>query len=103
MTPLRRRVLFRGAPHARRLPASLAAVLTLALALTLAPGTTPQAVAAGERVGVWLTTTSDAGGRNVTRGLAEQTPVNFGPVQGGADQTITVDEATTYQRFEGGG
>ncbi|MET8116351.1 lectin [Streptomyces prasinus] len=103
MTSPRRRAPFRGTPPSRRLPAMLAAVLTLALALTLAPGVTQQAAAAGERVDVWLTTTSDTGGRNVTRGLAPQTPVHFGPAGGGADQTITVDEATRYQQFEGGG
>ncbi|MEV7531762.1 ricin-type beta-trefoil lectin domain protein [Streptomyces hydrogenans] len=64
------------------------------------PGT---AQAAGERVDVWLTTTSDAGGRTVTRGLAPQAPLAFGPAGGGATHTITVDESTTYQQFEGGG
>nr|WP_242483833.1 ricin-type beta-trefoil lectin domain protein [Streptomyces sp. NE5-10] len=64
------------------------------------PGT---AQAAGERVDVWLTTTSDAGGRTVTRGLAPQAPLAFGPAGGGANHTITVDESTTYQQFEGGG
>nr|WP_229891323.1 lectin [Streptomyces lavendofoliae] len=64
------------------------------------PGT---ARAAGERVDVWLTTTSDAGGRTVTRGLAQQSPLAFGPAGGTANRTITVDENTTYQRFEGGG
>lgn len=59
--------------------------------------------AAGERVDVWLTTTSDAGGRTVTRGLAPQAPTAFGPAGGGASHTIAVDEATTYQQFEGGG
>lgn len=103
MTPLRRGVTLRRTPPFRRLPAMLALALVLALALTLAPGTTQQAVAAGERVDVWLTTTSDTGGRNVTRGLAPQTPVHFGSAGGGADQTITVDETTTYQQFEGGG
>ncbi|MEU2244618.1 ricin-type beta-trefoil lectin domain protein [Streptomyces sp. NPDC018338] len=61
------------------------------------------AEAAGERVDVWLTTTSDAGGRTVTRGLAPQTPIAFGPAGGSANRTITVDENTTYQQFEGGG
>ncbi|MEU3481956.1 ricin-type beta-trefoil lectin domain protein [Streptomyces sp. NPDC033753] len=61
------------------------------------------AEAAGERVDVWLTTTSDAGGRTVTRGLAPQTPISFGPAGGSANRTITVDENTTYQQFEGGG
>ncbi|MFD7576717.1 glucosylceramidase, partial [Streptomyces sp. NPDC059810] len=64
------------------------------------PGT---AQAAGERVDVWLTTTSDSGGRTVTRGLAQQTPLAFGPAGGTASHTITVDENTTYQQFEGGG
>ncbi|MFE0450181.1 lectin [Streptomyces sp. NPDC058914] len=103
MTPSRRPDLLRGTPPSRRLPATLAAVLALALALLATPAATPQAVAAGERVDVWLTTTSDAGGRNVTRGLAQQAPVNFGASGGAADQIITVDETTTYQQFEGGG
>ncbi|MFF2214100.1 lectin [Streptomyces antibioticus] len=93
----------RGTPSSGRLPATVAAVLLLVLALSVGPGLTPQAAAAGERVDVWLTTTSDAAGRNVTRGLAQQTAVNFGSAGGGADQTITVDEGTTYQQFEGGG
>ncbi|MFF8375899.1 ricin-type beta-trefoil lectin domain protein [Streptomyces sp. NPDC015661] len=61
------------------------------------------AEATGERVDVWLTTTSDAGGRTVTRGLAPQAPIAFGPSGGSANRTITVDENTTYQQFEGGG
>ncbi|MCX5173326.1 lectin [Streptomyces antibioticus] len=93
----------RGTPSSGRLPATVAAVLLLVLALSVGPGLTPRAAAAGERVDVWLTTTSDAAGRNVTRGLAQQTAVNFGSAGGGADQTITVDEGTTYQQFEGGG
>ncbi|MFF3941768.1 ricin-type beta-trefoil lectin domain protein [Streptomyces phaeofaciens] len=93
----------RGTPPSHRLPAAVTAVLLLVLVLTVGPGLTPQAAAAGERVDVWLTTTSDAAGRNVTRGLAQQAAVNFGPSGGGADQTISVDESTTYQQFEGGG
>ncbi|MFE8015086.1 lectin [Streptomyces antibioticus] len=93
----------RGTPSSGRLPATVAAVLLLVLALSVGPGLTPRAAAAGERVDVWLTTTSDAAGRNVTRGLAQQAAVNFGSAGGGADQTITVDEGTTYQQFEGGG
>ncbi|MFE0731497.1 lectin [Streptomyces antibioticus] len=93
----------RGTPSSGRLPATVAAVLLLVLALSVGPGLTPQAAAAGERVDVWLTTTSDAAGRDVTRGLARQAAVNFGSAGGGADQTITVDEGTTYQQFEGGG
>jgi glucosylceramidase len=77
----------------------MAAVCLLALMSVLSP----TASAADEPVGVWLTTTSDAGGRNVTRGLEPQAPVRFGPAGGTANHTITVDEGTTYQRFEGGG
>ena len=51
--------------------------------------------AAGETVNIWLTTTSDAGGRTVTRGLQQQTPVAFAAGSGGASQTITVNEDTT--------
>ncbi|WP_030757929.1 ricin-type beta-trefoil lectin domain protein [Streptomyces griseus] len=92
----------RGAGRRSR-PRPLAALLTGALVaaglVLAAPG---GAQAAGERVDVWLTTTSDAGGRTVTRGLAPQAPLSFGPA-GGAGRTVTVDESTTYQRFEGGG
>ncbi|MFJ8693307.1 ricin-type beta-trefoil lectin domain protein [Streptomyces roseolilacinus] len=89
----------RGRP--RRLVASLVACVLAAGALVAAgPGT---AQAANERVDVWLTTTSDAAGRTVTRGLAQQAPLAFGPAGGTAARTITVDEGTTYQRFEGGG
>ncbi|MBD0422616.1 RICIN domain-containing protein [Streptomyces sp. TRM S81-3] len=103
MTSSRRHHPLRGAPPALRFLAALTVVLLLALALTAAPGVTSRAAAAGERVDVWLTTTSDSAGRNVTRGLAQQSPVGFGPAGGSADQTVTVDEGTTYQRFEGGG
>ncbi|MFF5284800.1 ricin-type beta-trefoil lectin domain protein [Streptomyces sp. NPDC012756] len=73
------------------------------LASGLVMGGPGVAQAAGERVDVWLTTTSDAGGRTVTRGLAPQTPTAFGPAGGSASHTIAVDESTTYQQFEGGG
>ncbi|GIG02636.1 RICIN domain-containing protein [Catellatospora citrea] len=63
----------------------------------------PSAYAAGESVSVWLTTTSDSGGRTVTRGLQQQVNINFGPAGGSANHTITVNEGTTYQQFEGGG
>ena len=59
--------------------------------------------AAGETVNSWLTTTSDAGGREVARGLQPQQPVDFGPPGGAADQVIAVDEGTAYQEFEGAG
>ncbi|MER7890605.1 ricin-type beta-trefoil lectin domain protein [Micromonospora sp. NPDC094482] len=63
----------------------------------------PPAVAANEPVNVWLTTTSDSGGRQVTRGLQQQTPTAFAATSGGATHTITVNENTRYQQFEGGG
>jgi glucosylceramidase len=69
-----------------------------------APAALPTgAGAAGESVNVWLTTTSDAGGRTVTRGLQQQSPVAFASSSGSAAQTITVNENSTYQPFEGAG
>ncbi|KDO07676.1 ricin-type beta-trefoil lectin domain protein [Amycolatopsis mediterranei] len=59
--------------------------------------------AAGETVNVWLTTTSDAGGRTVTRGLQQQAPITFAAGTGSGGVTINVNENTTYQQFEGGG
>ncbi|MEV8436690.1 ricin-type beta-trefoil lectin domain protein [Actinosynnema sp. NPDC051121] len=73
--------------------------ITLAAALAAAQ----PAVAAGETVNVYLTTTSDSGGRTVTRGLQQQPSIAFGSNGGSATHTITVDEGTTYQQFEGGG
>jgi glucosylceramidase len=63
----------------------------------------PNAFAAGETVNVYLTTTSDGGGRTVTRGLQQQAAIAFGPAGGSANQTINVNEGVTYQTFEGGG
>ncbi|GAA2577999.1 ricin-type beta-trefoil lectin domain protein [Winogradskya consettensis] len=63
----------------------------------------PSAFAANEQVQVYLTTTSDSAGRTVTRGLQQQTPVSFAASSGSANQTITVNENTTYQQFEGAG
>ncbi|MEV6299512.1 ricin-type beta-trefoil lectin domain protein [Actinoplanes sp. NPDC051861] len=65
--------------------------------------TAPPAVAAGETVSVYLTTTSDGGGRTVTRGLQQQANIAFGPAGGSANQTINVNEGVTYQTFEGAG
>ncbi|WP_431910644.1 ricin-type beta-trefoil lectin domain protein [Nonomuraea jabiensis] len=78
-------------------------ILALVCAAVLALAVPVPAYAADETVNVWLTTTSDAGGRNVTRGLAQQTPIAFGPAGGSANHTINVNEGTTYQQFEGGG
>ncbi|WP_231499924.1 ricin-type beta-trefoil lectin domain protein [Saccharothrix sp. NRRL B-16314] len=74
-------------------------MITLAAAVTASS----PAAAAGETVSVHLTTTSDSGGRVVTRGLAQQPSVAFSTNGGSANHTITVNEGTTYQQFEGGG
>lgn len=77
----------------------LADVLTTAGLTGVFAGT---AQAAGEQVNIWLTTTSDSGGRTVTRGLQPQTPVTFQPGNGGGTN-LTVNENTKYQTFTGGG
>ncbi|WP_460437700.1 ricin-type beta-trefoil lectin domain protein [Amycolatopsis stemonae] len=77
---------------------TLLGVTALAAATFAAP-----AQAAGETVNVWLTTTSDSGGRQVTRGLQQQTPITFASGTGSGGVTINVNEGTTYQQFEGGG
>ncbi len=63
----------------------------------------PSAFAAGETVNVHLTTTSDAGGRTVTRGLQQQNPIAFAATSGSATHTVTVNDAARYQQFEGAG
>ncbi|MGV9360502.1 ricin-type beta-trefoil lectin domain protein [Amycolatopsis sp. NPDC003731] len=82
----------------KRSLAALAGVTAIAAATFAAP-----AQAAGETVSIWLTTTSDAGGRQVTRGLQQQTPVTFAAGTGSGGVAINVNENTTYQQFEGGG
>ncbi|GAA3547696.1 ricin-type beta-trefoil lectin domain protein [Amycolatopsis ultiminotia] len=79
---------------------ALLSVFAIAASVFVVPAT---AHAAGETVQIWLTTTDGDGGRNVTRGLEQQEPVTFTPGTGAGQQTITVDEGTTYQEFEGGG
>jgi glucosylceramidase len=93
----------RGWSRVRRLvPLAAGAVAVLAAAaLVLVPK--PAANAAAETVNVWLTTTNDGGGRNVTRGLAQQSPVSFASSSAAGAQTITVDENVTYQKFVGAG
>jgi glucosylceramidase len=54
-------------------------------------------------VNVWLTSTDDAAGRHVVRGLQQQAPVTFAAGTGGAGQNVTVDENTRFQQFVGGG
>ncbi|VVJ15258.1 glycosyl hydrolase [Amycolatopsis camponoti] len=77
---------------------SILGVTALAAATFAVP-----AQAAGETVNVWLTTTDDAKGVNVTRGLQQQTPISFTAGTGTGGQTINVNENTTYQQFEGAG
>ena len=79
--------------------AGTAALLAAGAAVVLAPS----AFAANEPVNVYLTTTSDGGGRTVTRGLQQQPAIAFAGSSGSANQTITVNEGTTYQQFEGAG
>jgi glucosylceramidase len=96
-----------GVPGGRRrshrlVPLALCAAAALAAAaLVLVPQRA--AHAAAETVNIWLTTTNDGGGRNVTRGLAQQSPVSFAAGSPAGAQTITVNENTTYQRFVGAG
>jgi len=78
------------------------AVLALAVAAG-AVGASAPASAAGETVNVWLTTTNDSGGRNVTRGLQQQAAIAFASTSAAANQTVTVNEGTTYQQFVGAG
>jgi glucosylceramidase len=85
----------------RLLPAALLSAVGLtATGLTAAA---PAAHAAGEQVNVWLTTTDDAAGRHVVRGLQAQTPFAFQAGTGGSGENITVDENTRFQTFTGGG
>ncbi|MDX6353435.1 MAG: glucosylceramidase [Streptomyces sp.] len=76
-----------------------------AAAAAFAPSVVSPTVAhaAGESVQVYLTTTSDAGGRTVTNGLAQQTPLTFATGTGGSGTNVTVNEGTQYQQFTGGG
>ncbi|MFD7289178.1 ricin-type beta-trefoil lectin domain protein [Streptomyces sp. NPDC059863] len=95
------RLMSRSTGIGRRLTrALLAGALTTAGLTGLSAGT---AHAAGEQVNIWLTTTDDSGGRHVTRGLQQQTPVNFQPGNGGSGTNVSVDEGTRYQTFTGGG
>ncbi|GAA1270855.1 ricin-type beta-trefoil lectin domain protein [Saccharothrix xinjiangensis] len=90
-------------PSTRHRAFTTAAIAALTAAAAVAATPSPAAVAAGESVNVYLTTTSDSGGRVVTRGLAQQPSVAFSTSGGSATHTITVNENTRYQQFEGGG
>jgi glucosylceramidase len=98
-----RTVVSRPGPHrghrARRW--ALVSAATIAAAFVLMP--LRYANAAAEPVNIWLTTTNDSGGRNVTRGLQQQAPISFASTSAAANQTITVNENTTYQQFVGAG
>src|SRR3979490_171722 len=83
----------------RRLLPLVCAALVTAAGLSIPT----QALAAGETVNVWLTTTNDSRGVNGTRGLQQPAPVTFTAGTGSGVQTINVNENTTYQQFEGGG
>ncbi|MFB9696460.1 ricin-type beta-trefoil lectin domain protein [Amorphoplanes digitatis] len=61
------------------------------------------AEAAAEAVNIYLTTTNDSRGVNVTRGLQQQTPIAFASSSAAANTTVTVNEGTQYQQFSGGG
>lgn len=78
----------------------LTAVSVLGLVMLVVPGSAP---VSGPRVDVWLTTTSDADGRVVDKGLEPQPSTRFGESDPAAGQLIEVDQGTTYQEFEGGG
>jgi glucosylceramidase len=54
-------------------------------------------------VNIWLTTTNDSGGRNVVRGLQQQSPVSFSSGNANNGTTVTVNEGTKYQQFVGAG
>ena len=85
---------------ARRVAATLASAAILAT-----PAVTGRTVAhaANERVAIWLTTTDDASGRHVTRGLQQQTAIAFAAGTAGGGQTIVIDENTRFQQFSGAG
>jgi glucosylceramidase len=89
----------RAARIARYLAAPAVAVLAL-VSPSLLPTT---ANAAGESVNIYLTSTNDAQGRTVTRGLQAQTPVSFASGTASAGTTINVNENTKYQQFVGAG
>src|SRR5260370_35157356 len=68
--------------------------------LALAPA---PAHASNEAVNIWLTSTSDSGGRAVTRGLQQQAPIAFSAGNSGSGQVVSVNENTRYQQFTGAG
>jgi glucosylceramidase len=87
-------------PRLRLLIRTVAAVALAGSGLAVAD---LPAHAANESVSVWLTTTNDSGGRNVTRGLEQQAPISFSTGNTSNGQTVTVNENTHYQQFTGAG
>src|SRR5215470_19210486 len=80
---------------------AIAAATVLVAAAVLLP--LRSANAAAETVNIWLTTTNDGSGRNVTRGLQQQAAISFAGTSAAANQTVTVNENTQYQGFIGAG
>jgi glucosylceramidase len=87
----------------RRLVRILAVPAACALALGTAALIPATANAANESVNIWLTSTNDSAGRNVTRGLQQQTPISFAAGNAASGQNITVNENTKFQQFVGAG
>jgi glucosylceramidase len=85
----------------RGLPLAITAVLVMVTVTMMLP--MRLAHAANESVNIWLTTTNDSAGRNVTQGLQQQASISFASGSAAASQSIAVDENTTYQQFTGGG
>ena len=54
--------------------------------------------AAAETVNIWLTTTNDSAGRNVTRGLQQQAPISFAGTSAAANQTVTSTRTPSTSR-----
>ena len=91
----------------RRRMAGLIRLLVIPAALAIALGTAAlvpaTANAANETVNIWLTSTNDSAGRNVTRGLQQQAPISFAAGNASGGQNITVNENTRFQQFVGAG
>jgi glucosylceramidase len=94
----------------RRLVAAFASTAVALAGLLLAgPGAAHAGAApvlkpaASEPVNIWLTTTNDSGGRSVTRGLQQQTPIAFSAGTASNGTNVTVNENTKYQQFTGAG
>ncbi|HEY0804836.1 MAG TPA: glycoside hydrolase, partial [Pseudonocardiaceae bacterium] len=96
-----------GPGDRRRRRTRLARFLVLPAATALALGTAAlvpaTANAANETVNIWLTSTNDSAGRNVTRGLQQQAPISFSSGNASNGQNITVNENTRFQQFVGAG